>query len=251
MTGLFLTACSQETDLTLRGDERWELVSVTSINTELIPDVGAVVEGLEVNIDTGEVSTTVLEATMDQLVAYYESEGIEVSWQERPGNKRNETAYELRLRGQGWEALSRLTTPPESALGALEQAGLENWPYGISVTETDEGQLRFEMNLPQGTSDLGLLFPTTFRLHGGKIVSANTPRIQGGVATWGNPQGTLEAVLTPASFLSAGNSAWPWIVLAVVVVAGAAALAVILMGQRSGRRTGPAGRYQRPIRARR
>jgi len=202
---LLLTGCSQETDLFLRGQEKWELNSVSSLNLEMLPSIGGEIEGFSLNINTGEFSASALELTFGQVVSYFEARGMDAAWQKGRGETNDETAYNLNVSGQGWHLLSQLASPDPAILGMLEEAGAQTWPYGMSVTEMENGQLHFTMDIPEGAAGLGIVFPVTFRLHGGEVISSNADFVEGGVATWLNPQGRIEAVVTPATSLSSGG----------------------------------------------
>ncbi len=199
---LLLAACSQETDLTLQTNERWELKTTISLNLGVMPDVGGDIVGIGLSFDTGEISALAVETTLDQMVIYCENQGLQASWASGRGQRGSETAYKVTIKGQGWNQLSRLATPDPAMMSQLGTTGSENWPYALTVSDIGDGQLRFVMIVPQDTTGMSALMPVTFRLHGGKIISSNSRRVSGGVATWNGTQGTLEAVLTPASPVS-------------------------------------------------
>lgn len=234
LLSFILAACSQETDLFLRSQERWELKSVSSLNLAMLPSIGGEIEGFNLNFDTGELSTTALEFTYGQLVSYFEGRGMEASWQKTAGKAKDETAYRFNVSGQGWHLLSQLASPDPALLKLLEGPGAQVWPFGMAVVEMDNGQLQFTMDIPEGTAALGAVFPVTFRLHGGEVISSNANFVEGGVATWLNPQGRVESVVTPATFLSAGATI-VLIILGILIVGGVLVFVVVSSSRPSSR----------------
>lgn len=235
---LFLTACSQETDLFLRDQENWELITRLSLNLKALPDIGGDIEGINLNLNTGEIGKSGLAITLDQVVTYCQARGMESSWKTGRGKQRGETAYTLRIKGQGWNQLSSLSKPDLSLLNQLspDLDISESWPFGISVTDLGNGQLKFDMDTVEDTSGLGFVFPVTFRLHGEKIISSNTAMVKGGEATWVNPSEKMEAVLTPASGFDVSISPTTGIViLAVILFIGLGFLAYLLLSRRPTR----------------
>ena len=61
LLGMLLAACSQETDLTLRKNERWEWKNQFTFNFDLLPDIGGdIIEGIGLSFSTGALVKRVL-----------------------------------------------------------------------------------------------------------------------------------------------------------------------------------------------
>lgn len=241
-----LVGCSQQTDLTLRADESWELRSYLSLNLEVIPNFSGEVEGFEIEVQTGALTDEILTASFNQLEVYYDSQGYDASWSTSTGEQGNETAYTLLIKGQGWDSLSKLTSPPPETLSQLGIQSEQAESYGIVIAAMSDGQLHFEMGLPESTPNLGALFPISFRLHGGKISSAPDAVISTNKTTaiWSNPSGKLEAVLTPVPLIEPamliGGAALVFVIVSSVVGG------LWLISQRGPRRPGSPQRGHRP-----
>lgn len=229
---MLLAACSQETDLMLRKNEHWEWKNQFTFNFDLLPDIGGdVIEGIDLSFSTGAFGEAGIEMALDQAVAYYEAQGMDVNWNKDRSFKRSGTTYVITIKGEGWDSLSRMMKPDQSYFNALGDMNFQDWGYDISVSNLSDGQIQFTMQAPEDTIGLMMIFPVKFRLHGGDIISSNANKVTGGVATWINPQGRMEAVLTPASSLSAG------LIRALLIAAGIiGVLAIILILIRSTRR---------------
>lgn len=201
---LFLTACSQETDLYLREKENWELKTILNLNLNALPNIGGEFEGLDLNLNTGALSESALALSFDQIVTYCQSHGMEATWRSGRGRGRGETAYSLIIKGQGWDLLASLAKPDFSSLNQLIDGQDINqmWPIGLSVENLADGQIKFQMISEQDLGALGYFFPISFRLHGGKIISSNAGNVKGGTATWINPDENMVAVLTPMAGFS-------------------------------------------------
>jgi len=216
-----LTACSTETEVTLYEDEEWVVVNTVTLNLSLLPQIGVGSDiipgiGLEIGMDTGAWSETMLDAGLNQIVAEYRAQGVQASWSKRSAGG-GETAYTIRLEGTGW--------------AQLQDVALTGMNMNASVVNLGDDQVRFSLEMEETTGEmewLNYLAQSTFHLRGGRIVSSNAHEVRGGRATWYNPQGTLIAVVTPAKRFDFSN---PWVIggTAVVVVSAGAVAAYLLL----------------------
>jgi hypothetical protein len=223
---LLLTGCSTETEVRLYEDEEWVVVNTVTLNLALLPQVGvggSIIPGigLEIGIDTGAWSETLLDASLNQIVAEYRAQGVEASWSKRPAGG-GEMAYTIRLEGTGWDR--------------LQNVALSGMNMYASVVNLGDDRVQFSLQMPVGETAEGMEFlnylaQSTFHLRGSRIVSSNAHEVRGGRATWYNPQ-SITAVVTPARRFDFSN---PWVIggTAVVVVAAGAVITILLLSQRS------------------
>jgi hypothetical protein len=214
-----LTACSTETEVTLYESQEWNVVNTVTFDPALLPQIGVGGDimpgiGLEIGMDTGSWSETMLDASLDQIVAEYRAQGMQASWSKRPA-RGGETAYKIRLEGTSWHELENVTLAEMKA----------------NVVDLGNGQVRFSLEIEEmaeGMEDWGYLVQSSFHLRGGWIVSSNAHEVRGGRATWHNPQGNLTAVVTPAKRFDFTN---PWVIggIAVVVVSAGLVAAFLLL----------------------
>jgi hypothetical protein len=213
-----LTACSSETTVTLYEDEEWVVENVSRLNMSLLPEIGVGGDivpglmGLEISVDAGAWSETMLDVSLNQLVGYYHSQGVEASWESRPAGG-GETAYTVRLEGTGWNRLCTVALTGTHA----------------SVVNMGNNQVRFSMDMPVDELGLGYLMDNTIHLHGQQIVQSNAQQVRGGRATWSNPQGTLVATVALSRRFNLGN---PWVVGGVIVAGVAVVVTVTLLAVR-------------------
>jgi len=126
-----------------------------------------------------------------------------------------------------------------------------------SLTSVGNDQVRFSMDMPVDEAGLIYLMNSTVHVRGRKIVQSNAHQVNGGEATWHNPQGRLTATVALARRF---NLASPWLIGGVALAGMATVAAVsLLMGRpspptrRGLRRTAPrrrSPRYRRPRRRR-
>lgn len=199
LTIVSLAGCSQQSELTLRQDQSWELSSRIELDLGLIPDISAEFEGIDLNFDLGAISAASIEMTLNFLKMTYQERGLDASWRIIPNSNQHQTSYQVNIHGRSWEQLKNLTDiDPEAALQLSNQGYdlSQNQGY-ISVTELGDGRLLFVMEIPFEETGISALAPFSFVLNVGKIHSSNANFVRGGKATWDRPQGRLEAIVTP------------------------------------------------------
>jgi hypothetical protein len=200
---ILVSGCSQEIDLTLDHDQRWEFETQLSLNLGMMPELEFdIFAGFGLGFDTAEVMKATLDIGFDQLASYFQIQGLQASWKNPPRWFTDEETYRFSVQGQGWQNLSKLTKVDPSVFGQA-QGMVANIPHSlISVTDTGGGQVRFFFALPEDPLGLRSLSRVTYRLHGRKIISCNGCTIRGGTAVWVSPYGPLEAELIPGSRVS-------------------------------------------------
>jgi len=193
-----LAACNQQNDLTLKRDEKWELKSEITLNFGLLPSIGTnIMEGLSMRLNLSEYGKASIEFLFENMVNYAESQGYKATWRKKRAPHGDQT-YIFIIKGQGWGNLSNLSQLNEQTIEKVSS----DIPFPmetsqINVITLEDGNLHFSMTIPQSISDLYILAPFTFNLHGGKIISSNADLVKGGTAIWKNPTNTIEAILTP------------------------------------------------------
>jgi hypothetical protein len=229
LLAFFLSACSQQTDLYLRTNQNWELQTRISINFGVLPEIRPEFEGFSLGIDMGEFSAAGFETTMRLVAEYCESRGFEASV--KTGRSKGEKVYRLTVKGQGWDQLNSLARLDPQLLNqaGYGQLGSQAWSYGWTITDQGNDQVEFTMQTLEDPFGIGMLFPTTFRLHGKNIIRSNGMQTGRGAVTWQNPSGQLFAVLTPGSAINLK----PVIILLVVCIFIGLVVSLI---RRSGRR---------------
>ncbi len=197
---LLLSACSQEIDLTLQTDQKWEFETEISLNLGLLPEFDFnIVKWFGIGVDTGEVMKVALEIGFDQMINYYQMQGLEASWKKPLSVFSEDDTYRIAIEGQGWDQLARLTEFDPALFGQAQGMAAPIHLSTISVTDIGNDQMHFLYELPEDPWGLRNLSPMTYRLHGSKIIDCNGCSISGGTATWVSPYGAIEAVLIPAS----------------------------------------------------
>jgi hypothetical protein len=199
---LVLNACSQETDIILKSGEHWDFETKISLNLALLPGIGGSFEGASIKLDTGAITASTFEIGFEQLVHTLRKQGIQASWNTNHGRGLSETVYTVNASGQGWELFTSLFQFDPSMFGNLEGYEAQALQYQVEVTNVGNDQIHFIFYFPEVDPSTYMLFPTTYRIHGGKIISSNADIVEGGVAPWINPQPPIEVVLTPASSFS-------------------------------------------------
>jgi len=235
---LLATACSEEIDLTLQKDQKWEFETEVSINFSLLPELEFnVLRWLGVGVDIGDVLKVALEVGFDQVINYYQSQGMQASWKKPLNLFGDEDIYQISVAGQDWDRLARLTEFDPALFGQAQGMAAPIRLSIISVTDIGNDQVRFFWELPKIPKEVRYLSPLTFRLHGREIIACNGCIIDGGTATWRDPHGVIEAVLVPASPFPQ----WATIGLITLGTGLGAGLLIWLIKSLAGRRQSPYG----------
>jgi hypothetical protein len=183
---LLLGACSSETSIELYEDEQWVVENVSDIDMSLMPEIsvgGDILPGmgLDVGVDTGNWVGALMGGSLEELVPYYQDQGIAFSWSKRPGGGSTKV-YTLRWEGQSWDDLCDVVLTGSDA----------------SVVNIGNNQVRFQMGMPVDELGMMSLVDTTVHLRAGEIVQSNAPESRSGLVTWHNPQGSMTATVTLA-----------------------------------------------------
>jgi hypothetical protein len=222
LLGLLLTACSNNTELALLTDHKWELKESTSFDPRMIPSIGTsiqIVEGVSVDVNASDTVEPLSRMSMDMLVQQLRTQGYDARWSNHKHSD-GEVEYEVVIAGQGYDRLAQVSSLASSGNGQGVSQGSQ-----MQVTDNGNGTLLVVLNYPQGTGMFGTLANNTAKVRGGKIVASNATRVEGNTAIWDNPSGRLEATVTPLASLfnlPSGVLVAGGIVLAVLVVGGGA-----------------------------
>lgn len=131
------------------------------------------------------------------------SKGITLDIAPQNNTPEGYTPIKATLKGKGYDLLNEF-------LG----------PSAITV-DTSTGQRLLYFNLDLG-SDFAM-FPTTFTLSGGKILSHNGVQVNDHTVTWSNYSGTIQATMIEPTLLDY------WLYAAIVVIASMIILFVVLL----------------------
>jgi hypothetical protein len=154
-------------------------------------------QGYEENVT--EALSSELSDTQEEL----KSKGITLDIAPQSKTPEGYTPIKATLKGKGYDLLNEF-------LG----------PSAITVdTSTGQRLLYFDLDLG---SDFAM-FPTTFTLSGGKILSHNGVQVDAHTVTWSNHSGAIQATMVEPTLLDY------WLYAAIAVIAGMIILFVILL----------------------
>lgn len=236
---LLLTACSSETTVTFYEQEEWEVENVSQVNLSSLPEVGVGGElipelglGLDIAVDTSALGEETLKTTLNQLMGYYRSHGIDASWDSRSALG-GDTVYTIQLAGTGLDTLRTVVFTGTQA----------------TVRQMPNDRVEFSLPLPEELGLGSMLFMDfTFHVKGAEIVRSNAREVSRGEATWQGSllTSSLNATVVPKKRLGAAFDG------PTLVIVGIAVLFVLSIGGAIGvvllRRRAVPSRARRPSR---
>lgn len=228
---LWLTACSENSDLYFETDQRWRAdmsLTVDEAILDLLMQLGGA--GLSEEFGLPDLPSSAFESetwiglSLDMLTREWQNMGMDARW-----NKAGNT-YAIFLKGEGYTQLQ----------SALFEA--------VTLTQVSDSpetwQLMGSFGIPD--DDLAILtsglldYENTISIHAGQILDCNACEINEGTATWRNP-GTLQVTFTPRRPFN-----FPWqVLLAILGLLVVIAVIVFIASRASGVKCPQCGRRVR------
>jgi hypothetical protein len=213
---LFLSACSQKTDLYFYENESWKIDEKIQYDEGLIDMFGQAISiaigsefGIPMVIPNASGAMDLMGIAFNLAKTEFRKQGIEFDWR-KPGD-----TFLINVKGDTLEKFNRFSS------GMAQVDALGNGQYHLYLDVLTLSEL--DPSLQEYASLMNAAFEYTFTLHAGHIFSSNADQQTGTKAIWYNPT-EIDVVFSPIPPFSVG-----WALGGCGVLSGMISVSVAIM----------------------